>query len=333
MYRNKVFIIAEAGCNHNGRIDLAFKMVDHAKKSGADAIKFQIFDVNYLLTKSVKRAPYARKNSGNYETQFEMQKRLMLTQEEHFKIKEYCQKKNIKYLCSAFDVPSLLFLNKIKLDIFKIPSGEITNFPILKHLRDFRKPVILSTGMSNSSEILEALKFMKLPKKLITILHCNSEYPTPFKDVNLNSIIFLKNKFKTKVGFSDHTTSVEIPIAATALGITILEKHFTLNKNFDGPDHHMSLLPNQLTEMIKSIRNIESSMGTFAKKITKSEKKNKNFVRKSIVASKKINKNDVFTDDNITTKRAGLGICASKFYKIIGMKSNKSYFKDELINF
>jgi len=331
---DKVKIIAEAGCNHNGNIKLAYKLIDKAATAKVDAIKFQLYNVNELVTKKAPKAKYAKRNTKKNQTQYEMQKKLELSQAEHFKLKKYCEKKGIEYLSSAFDIPSLIFLNKIKIKQFKIPSGEITNYPYLKLIGAFKKKTILSTGMSTMNEIKNALNILTksgLSKNKITLLQCNTEYPTPFSDVNLKAMILMKKKFKLNVGLSDHTLGIEVPVAAVALGAKVIEKHFTLNREFYGPDHKASLLPHELVKMVSSIRNIEKAIGSGKKTITRSELKNRKIARKSIVAIKTIKKNEIFKLNNIGVKRPGTGISAEKFYKILGRKSKKNYKLDDLI--
>ena len=330
----KVKIIAEAGCNHNGNLRIAYKLVDQAIIAKADIVKFQIYNVDQLVTKNAKKANYAKKNTKKNESQYEMQKKLQLTQNEHLKLKKYCEKKGIEYLSSAFDIASLSFLKKINIRQIKIPSGEITNYPYLKFVGSLNKKTILSTGMSTLDEIQRALNVLKkcgLKKNKITLLQCNTEYPTPFTDVNLKAMIAMKKKFNLDVGLSDHTLGIEVPIAAVALGAKIIEKHFTLNRKISGPDHKASLLPQELKKMISSIRNIEQAIGKSKKMVTKSELKNRKIARKSIVAIKKIKKNEIFKLSNIGVKRPGTGISPENFYKILGTKSKRNYKIDELI--
>ena len=330
----KVKIIAEAGCNHNGNLRIAYKLVDQAIIAKADIVKFQIYNVDQLVTKNAKKANYAKKNTKKNESQYEMQKKLQLTQNEHLKLKKYCEKRGIEYLSSAFDIASLSFLKKINIRQIKIPSGEITNYPYLKFVGSLNKKTILSTGMSTLDEIQRALNVLKkcgLKKNKITLLQCNTEYPTPFTDVNLKAMIAMKKKFNLDVGLSDHTLGIEVPIAAVALGARIIEKHFTLNRKISGPDHKASLLPQELKKMISSIRNIEQAIGKSKKMVTKSELKNRKIARKSIVAIKKIKKNEIFKLSNIGVKRPGTGISPENFYKILGTKSKRNYKIDELI--
>jgi len=332
--KNRIKIVAEAGCNHNGNIRLAYKLIDYAKHANVDAIKFQLFTADETVTKFAKKANYAKLVTKSKQTQYEMQKSLELTNEQHLKLKKYCKKKKIEYLSSAFDLPSLNFLNKLKIKQFKIPSGEIINYPYLRKVTSFKKKVVLSTGMSTVSEISKAIKYLKkngLKSKQITLLHCNSEYPTPFSDTNLRAMLYLKNKFKLPVGLSDHTLGIEVPIAAAALGACFIEKHFTLDRNMIGPDHQASITPSELKKMVISIRNIEKALGKFEKKVTKSERKNIIVARKSIVAIKEIRKGQFFSKKNIGVKRPGTGISPTKFYDILGKKAKKNFKYDEPI--
>lgn len=332
--KKKIKIIAEAGCNHNGKLRLAFKLVNAAKKAGADAVKFQLFNPDELVTKKAPKADYAKKFTSRFKNQYEMQKKISLSYKEHLRLKKYCDKKKIEYLCSAFDIESLNVLRKFKLKTFKIPSGEINNVKYLRHLGGFKKNILLSTGMSSKKEIIFALKSLinsGTSKKKIIILQCNSEYPTPYKDINLQAMVSFKKEFNCDYGFSDHSLGIEVPIAAAALGAKVIEKHLTLNKKFEGPDHHMSLLPKELEKMISSIRNVEKALGIKTKIVTKSEKKNIKVARKSIVARLEIKAGEKFTIKNLTIKRPGNGIPANKYFNLIGRKSKRIFKKDELI--
>lgn len=329
---NKVFIIAEAGVNHNGDINIAKKLIDEAKKAGADAIKFQTFKTENLVSKNASKAEYQKNNTKNDESQFEMIKKLELDYDTHKILIEYCKNKNIKFLSAPFDVDSIDMLYELGVDIFKIPSGEINNLPYLEKISKMDKKIILSTGMSDLGEIEDALNILSTNvENDIVVLHCNTEYPTPMEDVNLSAMKTIENAFKVPVGYSDHTLGIEIPIAAVAMGAVVIEKHFTLDKNMDGPDHKASLNPEELKNMIDSIRNIEKAIGNGLKKPSKSELKNKNIARKSIVASVEIKKGELFTEKNITIKRPGNGISPMKWYDILGTVANKNYKEDELI--
>ena len=334
MNKNKTFIIAEAGVNHNGSLKLAKRLIQIAKYSGVDAVKFQTFKAQNLSIKNSPKAEYQKRTSNNKETQFQMLKKLEFTKKMHKECIKYCKKLNIIFLSSAFDIESLEYLKKLKLSIFKVPSGEITNYLYLKKLGSFNKKIFLSTGMSNLKEINLAIKTLikfGTLKNNITLLQCNTEYPTPFKDANLKAISSLKKKFKLDVGYSDHTESIEASLAAVALGATVIEKHFTLSKRLKGPDHVASLEPKELKHLVTKIRNIELCLGDGRKKVSKSEKKNIKIVRKSIVASKNIKKGEIFTEHNLTSKRPGNGLSPFLIKKLIGIKSTKSYTKDQQI--
>ena len=329
-----VFIIAEAGVNHNGSIKLAKKLIDVAAKSGANAVKFQTFKTENLVLKTAPKADYQKKTTNKEESQFEMLKKLELDLKAHQILIDYCNKKGIMFLSAPFDLESIDLLNQLGLKIIKIPSGEITNLPYLRAIGKLQKKVILSTGMANLDEIKDALDVLitsGTKKEDITILHANTQYPTPIEDVNLNAMCTIKDAFNIKVGYSDHTLGIEVPIAAVALGATVIEKHFTLDKTMQGPDHKASLEPNELTNMVKAIRNIELALGDGVKKPSKSEMPNIKIVRKSIVAKCKIKKGEILTENNLTTKRPNNGISAMKWDEIIGTIATKNYKKDQLI--
>lgn len=329
---NSVFIIAEAGVNHNGNIELAKKLIDIAVEAKVDAVKFQTFKTENLVSKNAKKAEYQEKTTCKNESQFQMLKKLELDIETHRILMAYCKEKKIMFLSTAFDLESIDVLNNLGIEIFKIPSGEITNYPYLKKIGMLRKNVILSTGMSNIEEIEEAIKVLKENgTNDITVLHCNTEYPTPMEDVNLNAMKTIKKMLNVKVGYSDHTSGIEVPIAAVAMGAKVIEKHFTLDKNMDGPDHKASLEPDQLKEMVKSIRNIEKAMGSGVKQPSKSEIKNLVIVRKSIVASRKIKKGEEFGEDNLTCKRPGDGVSPMRWKEIVGQSAGKDFEEDEMI--
>ena len=332
----KTFIIAEAGVNHNGDIELAKKLIDVAVEAGADAVKFQTFKAEEVISEYAPMAEYQRKNIGEEESQLDMVKKLELTYEDFEELKEYCDRKGIMFLSTPFDINSARFLKDLGLEIFKIPSGEITNYPLLKEIGSYKKKIILSTGMADLGEIEDALDILMengAKKENITVLHCNTEYPTPFEDVNLKAMLTIKEAFKINIGYSDHTLGIEVPIASVALGATVIEKHFTLDKNLPGPDHKASLEPQELKEMVKAIRNIEKSLGNGIKKPSKSEVKNINIARKSIVARKNIKKGDVFTEENLITKRPGNGISPMMWKEIIGKKASKDIPKDKPLRF
>ncbi len=331
---DKTFIIAEAGVNHNGSLDLAKKLIDSAAMIGANAIKFQTFKTELLVSKSAPLAKYQEKNTKNIDNQFQMLKKLELSYEDFLELNRYCLDKGIVFLSSAFDLMSIDFLSKMDIPIWKIPSGEITNYPYLKKIGKLKKKILLSTGMSTLGEIENAINvFVENGTNYndITLLHCSSEYPAPYEEVNLLAIKTLKDAFHLDTGYSDHTQGIEVPIAAVALGAKVIEKHFTLDKNLDGPDHKASLNPDEFALMVKSIRNIELSLGDGIKKPSISELKNKKIVRKSIVASKDIKKGEIFTEDNITTKRPANGLDPFLWDFLIGKKATKDYEKDENI--
>lgn len=334
MYSNKVFIIAEAGVNHNGSIDLAKKLIDAASAAGVDAVKFQTFKAVNISTRKTEKAKYQRQTTDIRETHFDMLKKLELSIEVHKELIFYCNYKKINFLSSPFDIESIKLLNDLGLKIFKIPSGEITNLPYLRYLGKLNKKIILSTGMANIEEVkfaLETLTYSGTQKNNITILHANTEYPTPIEDVNLKAMLTIGKELKVKYGYSDHTLGIEVDIAAVAMGASCIEKHFTLNCKMDGPDHKASLEPNELKQMVKAIRNIELALGSGIKKPSKSETQNIKISRKSIVAKTKIKKNQILTEQNLTTKRPGTGICPTKWDKIIGTKAVKDYDEDDLI--
>ena len=331
---HKVFIIAEAGVNHNGSLKTAKKMVDAAAKAGADAVKFQTFNAGSLVSKYAPKAGYQKKATGGAGSQLEMLKRLELDLKAHKELLRYCRKKKIVFLSSPFDLESIDLLARLGLKIFKIPSGEITNMPYLRRIGSLRKTIIMSTGMSNLKEIKDALDVLvgKGTKKgNITVLQCNTEYPTPFEDANLSAMAAIKKKLGIKVGYSDHTAGTDVPIAAAALGAAVIEKHFTLDKNMRGPDHKASLEPGELAAMVKAIRNIEKALGDGKKKPSPSEIKNMAVVRKSIVAARRITKGEMFTLENLTVKRPGKGMSPMEWNKVIDKKAKRNFKQDELI--
>lgn len=334
MNRKKVIIIAEAGVNHNGSLVIARKLIDVASKAGADFVKFQTFNVENLVLPGTTLASYQKINS-RFKNQYELLKKLQLSEKKHLELIKYCKKKKIKFLSTAFDIKSIKFLNTLKLTFFKIPSGEITNYPYLAQIAKFKKDVIVSTGMSTIADIYFCIKVLTtngLKKDQIYLMHCNTSYPTPDKDANLKCILTMKKKFNTKIGYSDHTSGIIAPILAVALGAKIIEKHFTINKKLQGPDHQASLEPNEFYDMVKKIRQTEILLGSQNKKITNSEKKNIKVVRKSIVASTFIKKGEILNEKNLDTKRPLKGICASKWEFILGRKAKKNYKKNDFIN-
>lgn len=324
-----VLIIAEAGVNHNGDIALAKKLVDVAKEAGADYVKFQSFTAEKLVSKFAQKAEYQKRTTGKDESQFDMIKKLELSEDEHLILVDYCKKKGIGFMSSPFDVDGISYLNSLGVDFFKIPSGEITNLPYLKELTRFNKKIILSTGMAKLSEVREALEVLKDCD--VTVLHCNTEYPTPMKDVNLRAMLTMKNEFNCSIGYSDHTLGVEVSTAAVAMGAEVIEKHFTLDQDMEGPDHRASLNPDQLKLLVSSIRNIELAMGNGVKKPSESEQKNIFVARKSIVAKRNILEGEIFSKENITVKRPGDGISPMRWEDVLGRKACKKFAEDEKI--
>ena len=329
----RTLIIAEAGINHNGSIKRAFKLIDAAKYSGADIVKFQIAIPEEVMIPNASKANYQKRNNQDKETQLQMVSRILININYFSRIKNYCIKKKIKFLCSPFDEKSLKELIKLKVDTIKIPSGEITNVPLLEKIGKSGKRIILSTGMSKLKEILGAIKILTkhgTKRKNISVLHCNTAYPSPFEDLNLGSIKILKKKLKLKIGYSDHSIGIEGSIAAVAYGAEIIEKHLTINNNLEGPDHKASLNPKDFKKMVKCIRNIEKAKGHLIGK-TKSEKQNFRIVRRSIVAIKDIKIGEKFTNSNIGCKRPMLGIPAERWHKVLNKKSKKNYKKNQFI--
>jgi N,N'-diacetyllegionaminate synthase len=329
-----VFIIAEAGVNHNGSVDLAKQLIEVAVDSGADAVKFQTFKAESLVSKSAQKAGYQKETTDVSESQFDMIKKLELDVNTHKELIAYCQEKNIMFLSTPFDHDSINMLSELGLQIYKIPSGEITNLPYLKHIGSLSKQVILSTGMSTLEEVGDALTVLinaGTSKENITVLHANTMYPTPMEDVNLNAMLTIQKEFDIDIGYSDHTLGIEVDIAAIAMGATCIEKHFTLDKTMDGPDHKASLEPGELKTMVRAIRNIEKALGGGEKKPSPSESVNINIVRKSIIANQEIKKGDLLTDKNIAVKRPGNGISPMKWDSIIGTIATKDYKMDDLI--
>ncbi|MHB1688179.1 MAG: N-acetylneuraminate synthase [Ignavibacteriaceae bacterium] len=332
--RNKIIIIAEAGVNHNGDLNLAKKMIKEAKSCGADIVKFQTAVPEEVMTAKAPKAGYQLETTDAKQTQLDMAKKIHLPLDAFFELKNLCNELKIEFLTTAFDPVSLEFIEKLNMNYYKIPSGEITNYPYLKTVGKKNKKIFLSTGMADLGEIEDALDILitsGTTHENIYVLHCNTEYPTPFEDVNLNAMLTIREALKVKIGYSDHTSGIIIPIAAAAMGAEVIEKHFTLDKNMAGPDHKASLEPQELKQMIISIRNIEEAMGNGIKKPSKSEIKNKDVVRKSIVASVDIAKGEIFSENNLTTKRPGSGISAMQWNFVIGKIAKKNFSKDDLI--
>jgi len=331
-----VLIIAEAGVNHNGSVETAKRMIDKAVEAGADVIKFQTFKSEKLVSKSAKQAEYQKKNIANAESdsQLDMLRKLELSESDHNELMDYCAKKQIRFFSTAFDMESIDYLHSLQVGLWKIPSGEITNYPYLKKIAGFSEPVILSTGMCELQDVSEAISVLcdnGLRKEQISLLHCNTEYPTPFEDVNLLAMNELREKFGVRVGYSDHTKGIEVPIAAVALGAEIIEKHFTLDRNMEGPDHKASLEPDELKAMVAAIRNIERALGNGHKRVSESERKNIAVARKSIVAARDIKAGEVFSETNLTVKRPGNGISPMRWEEVIGKIAKKDFQEDELI--
>ncbi len=329
---SRVFVIAEAGVNHNGNIEIAKKLIDAASAAGADAVKFQTFRAESLVCKTAKKAEYQLGVTDRSETQYDMLKKLELTEQMHKELMEYCAKKKIMFLSTPFDIGSVKLLSKLGMQIFKIPSGEITNLPYLREIAGHQKKVILSTGMSNMNEVKAAVDVLKENGVAdIILLHCNTQYPTPVSDVNLLAMVRMHEELGLPVGYSDHTLGIEVPIAAAALGAAVIEKHFTLNKNMEGPDHKASLEPQELKRMVEGIRKTELALGVGIKQASDSEKENRDIVRKSIVAASGIKKGEKYTEENLTVKRPGIGISPMRWDEVIGKTAGRDYETDEMI--
>lgn len=331
-----VKIIAEIGINHNGKLNLAKRLIDVAKKAGANCVKFQSFNPNNMVTKKLNLANYQKKNLSNKNNKmYQMLNKYKLSFKSQIILSNYCKRKKIEFISSPFDIESLYFLtDKIRLKSIKIASGEITNFPLLKEIARSGKKIILSSGMSSLKEISDALKLLikyGTLKKNITLLQCNSSYPSQLKDLNLRAMLLFKKKFKINIGLSDHSSSIYPPMIAIALGASVIEKHLTLNKKMSGPDHKSSMSPGQFKIMVDGIKDTQIMLGSYEKKVLRLEKKNLYFARKSIVAKKKINKGDKFNNYNLTTKRPGGGISPMLWNKIIGKRSKRTFYTDDLI--
>lgn len=328
----RTLVIAEAGVNHNGSLKIAKELALVAKECGADIVKFQTAKVDSLVSKKAEMAEYQKKNIGEITSQKEMLSKLLLSYDEFRELSQYCKEIGIKFLSTPFDLESIDFLENLGCDIWKIPSGEITNLPYLERISKTRKDVILSTGMCDMDEVEAAVRVLKdNGTKKLTILHCTTQYPTPYEAVNLNAMISLRDRFNCDVGYSDHTKGIVIPIAAVAMGATVIEKHFTLSREMDGPDHKASLEPDEMKKMIEGIREVEISLGDGIKVPASTEIENRVVARKSIVASRDIKKGEIFTIENITTKRPGNGISPMLWYDVLGSISKKDYLEDDLI--
>jgi len=329
-----ILIIAEVGVNHNGDIDLAKRLIDSAADAGADLVKFQTFSAERLATQCAPKADYQNQTTDQAKSQFAMLKQLELSTEMHKVLIAHCQQRKIGFFSTGFDIQSLDYLASLGAERFKIPSGEITNSPYLRHVGGFGKPVILSTGMARLGEIeaaLEVLEAAGTPRTKVTVLHCNTEYPTPMQDVNLRAMCSIRDAFDVAVGYSDHTAGIEVPIAAVALGATVIEKHLTLDRNLPGPDHKASLEPDEFAAMVSAIRNIEQAMGDGIKRPSPSEAKNKPIARKSLVAAKPIQAGERFTSENVAAKRPGTGISPMRWDEVMGRVAGRDFAVDELI--
>jgi N,N'-diacetyllegionaminate synthase len=331
---NFTYIIAEAGVNHNGDVELAKQLIDVAADAGADAVKFQTFTADSLVTRTAKKADYQNQNTDSSESQNQMLRKLELSKDTHQELIAHCAKRNIIFLSTCFDIQSVDLLISLGQNLFKIPSGEITNLPYLRHIGQLNKSVILSSGMSTMGDIESAISVLELAgtaRKNITVLHCTTDYPTPMTDVNLLAMKNIHSTFGISVGYSDHTLGTEVAIAAVALGASVIEKHFTLDRNLPGPDHNASIEPLELKAMISAIRNIEFALGDGIKRLMPGEIKNKSIVRKSVVAKKDIKAGDIFSDENLAIKRPGNGISPMRWDEILGCVASRNYSIDELI--
>lgn len=331
---SRVFVIAEAGVNHNGDIEIAKQLIDAASEAGADAVKFQTFQADSLVCRTAKKAEYQLETTDRTETQYDMLKKLELTPQMHRELIEHCLKRNIMFLSTPFDLESIKLLSELGMQIYKIPSGEITNLPYLREIAKQQKKIILSTGMSSMDEVKAAVNVLKNNgTEDITLLHCNTQYPTPISDVNLLAMVKMREETGLPVGYSDHTQGIEVPIAAAALGAEVIEKHFTLDRKMEGPDHKASLEPQELMQMVVGIRKIESALGSKIKQVSESEMTNVAIVRKSIVAAANIKRGEKYTEKNITTKRPATGISPMLWDEIIGKTADRDYKVDEMIGF
>lgn len=334
LWSQKLFVIAEAGVNHNGDIGLAHRLIDAAVAAKADAIKFQTFSADALVSRAARMAEYQKANTGREESQYDMLKRLELSHADYRALQAHAREKGIVFFSTAFDLGSIDFLGTLDMPVWKIPSGEITNYPYLVRVAAQKKPVILSTGMATVSEIGDAVEILRangMVRENICILHCNTEYPTLWEDVNLRAMVSLGAAFGTAFGYSDHTQGIEIPIASAALGARVLEKHFTLDRALPGPDHKASLTPDELASMVGAVRAIEVSLGDGVKQPTRSESRNREIARKSIVAARAIKAGEVYTEENLTVKRPGTGISPMEWTRILGRKAPRDFDAEENI--
>lgn len=328
----RVTIIAEAGVNHNGNFDLAMEMADAAKTAGADIVKYQTFQPEELASRYADKASYQKETTDAGESQLSMLKKLTLLPEEYQQLKHHCDEIGITFLSTPFDLESIAFLNTLDMPFWKIPSGEVTNLPYLLAIAKTKRPVVMSTGMCETEEIQAAMDVLResgTPK--VTLLHCNTEYPTPYADVNLRAMASMRERFGVEVGYSDHTPGVEVPIAAAAMGAAVIEKHFTLDRNMEGPDHKASLEPDELKAMVSAVRHVEAALGDGVKQPSSSEQKNMAIARKSIVARRAIRRGELLTEENLTAKRPGSGISPMRWFEIIGTRAARDFAEDELI--
>ena len=331
----RTLIIAEAGVNHNGDMALARSLIEVAAEAGVDFVKFQTFSAERQTTQAAQKAVYQQATTEPIESQYAMLKRLELSVEAHNELIAYCQQCGVQFFSTGFDIESVRLLLSLGQQIIKIPSGEITNLPYLRFIGQQKKQVILSTGMSNMSEITEAISALESAgthRQHITVLHCTTEYPAPYPEVNLKAMLSIKEKLSVKIGYSDHTVGIEVPIAAVAMGAQVIEKHFTLDRTLPGPDHQASLEPGELRSLVSAIRNIEQALGDGVKDVTTSERKNKQVARKSIVAAQNIKTGDIFTEQNITAKRPGDGISPMRWDEVIGQRAQRDFVVDEAID-
>lgn len=330
-----VLIIAEAGVNHNGSMKIAKQLVDAAVEASVDIIKFQTFKAEKLVSKTAKQAEYQKNNIGDgNDSQYEMLKTLELSEENHEELIAYCREKGIRFWSTAFDFESMDYLHSLGLGLWKIPSGEITNYPFIRKIASYGEDVIMSTGMCEKKDIQNAMDVLLrygIRKEQITLLHCNTQYPTPFQDVNLNAMASIMHEFDIQVGYSDHTLGIEVPIAAVALGAKVIEKHFTIDRNLPGPDHKASLEPHELKSMVSAIRHIEQALGDGIKRVSDSEKANIPVARKSIVAACLIKKGELLTEENLTVKRPGTGLSPMLWNEVVGTIAIKDYEEEDLI--
>lgn len=331
---SKVVIIAEAGVNHNGSFEMACRLADEAKRAGADYVKFQTGIPENVISVRAEQAEYQKHNTGTSESQLDMVRKIMLRPDDFKSLKEYCDSIGIRFLSTPFDLDSIDILKPLEMDLWKIPSGEITNLPYLRKIASMGQPVVMSTGMSRLGEVDDAVGVLldgDLTLDMITLLHCNTEYPTPYTDVNLRAMLALRDAIGCRVGYSDHTLGIEVPVAAVAMGAEVIEKHFTLDKTLPGPDHVASLEPAELKAMVSAIRHTEAALGSGRKEVSRSERKNIAIARKSIIAARPISKGERFSHDNLTVKRPGNGISPMLWDTVVGLEAPRDFEPDELI--